>query len=178
MYKKIIIILILVIILSLTTTKTVNTTNNNIIKEIIPKIILNTKEENKEESNKESPIGKIHISKINVDKPLYKVESNLNNVEKNVTILKDSSSLFVLAAHSGTGYNAYFKDLNKLNINDTINLTYKNNNYTYQVINIFEQEKTGYININEQEYDQLFLTTCSYNENKQLIIECKKINSN
>ena len=87
-------------------------------------------------------------------------------------------SIIVLAAHSGTGRNAFFKDLNKLNINDTINLTYTNNHYTYKVINIFEQDKSGYITINEKEYDQLFLTTCSYNKNKQLIIECKKINSN
>lgn len=175
MYKKILTI-ILIVALFILTPEQINEPKK-IIKKIAPKI--NNININEQVSQKEQPIGKVQIPKINLNKSLYKIESKLNNIEENVTILEsDLPSIIILAAHSGTGHNAFFKDLNKLNINDTINLTYTSNNYTYKVINIFEQEKSGYITINEKEYDQLFLTTCSYNKNKQLIIECKKINSN
>lgn len=175
MYKKILTI-IFIVALFILTPEQINEPKK-IIKKIAPKI--NNININEQVSQKEQPIGKVQIPKINLNKSLYKIESKLNNIEENVTILEsDLPSIIILAAHSGTGHNAFFKDLNKLNINDTINLTYTSNNYTYKVINIFEQEKSGYITINEKEYDQLFLTTCSYNKNKQLIIECKKINSN
>lgn len=175
MYKKIL-TLIIIISLFILTPEQINEPKK-IIKKVTPKIININKSE--QTSQKEQPIGKVQIPKINLNKNLYKIGSKLNNVEENVTILESNlPNIIILAAHSGTGHNAFFKDLNKLNINDTINLTYTNANYTYKVINIFEQNKSGYITINEKEYDQLFLTTCSYNKNKQLIIECKKINSN
>lgn len=175
MYKKIL-TLIIIISLFILTPEQINEPKR-IIKKVTPKIININKSE--QTSQKEQPIGKVQIPKINLNKTLYKIGSKLNNVEENVTILESNlPNIIILAAHSGTGHNAFFKDLNKLNINDTINLTYTNANYTYKVINIFEQNKSGYITINEKEYDQLFLTTCSYNKNKQLIIECKKINSN
>ena len=175
MYKKIL-TLIIIISLFILTPEQINEPKR-IIKKVTPKIININKSE--QTSQKEQPIGKVQIPKINLNKTLYKIGSKLNNVEENVTILESNlPNIIILAAHSGTGHNAFFKDLNKLNINDTINLTYTNTNYTYKIINIFEQNKSGYITINEKEYDQLFLTTCSYNKNKQLIIECKKINSN
>lgn len=175
MYKKIL-TLIIIISLFILTPEQINEPKR-IKKKVTPKIININKSE--QASQKEQPIGKVQIPKINLNKTLYKIGSKLNNVEENVTILESNlPNIIILAAHSGTGHNAFFKDLNKLNINDTINLTYTNANYTYKVINIFEQNKSGYITINEKEYDQLFLTTCSYNKNKQLIIECKKINSN
>ena len=164
MYKKILTI-IFIVTLFILTPEQINEPKR-IIKKITPEIANININKDEQVSQKEQPIGKVQIPKINLNKNLYKIGSKLNNVEENVTILEsDLPSIIVLAAHSGTGKNAFFKDLNKLNINDTINLTYTNANYTYNVINIFEQ-------------DRLFLTTCSYNKNKQLIIECKKINSN
>ena len=177
MYKKIL-TLIIIISLFILTPEQINEPKR-IIKKITPKIVNININKDEQVSQKEQPIGKVQIPKINLNKNLYKIGSKLNNVEENVTILEsDLPSIIVLAAHSGTGKNAFFKDLNKLNINDTINLTYTNANYTYNVINIFEQDKSGYITINQKKSDRLFFTTCSYNKNKQLIIECKKINSN
>lgn len=177
MYKKVLTLIIIVTIFVLAPEQ-INEPKK-IIKKMAPEIISININKDEQTPQKEQPIGKVQIPKINLNKSLYKIDSKLNNVEENVTILESNlPSIIVLAAHSGTGRNAFFKDLNKLNINDTINLTYTNNHYTYKVINIFEQDKSGYITINEKEYDQLFLTTCSYNKNKQLIIECKKINSN
>ncbi len=130
----------------------------------------------------EQPIGYLEIDAINLYKELYNISSKHNNIEENVTILKESSnpenkdSLIILAAHSGEGKIAYFNNLNKLKINDKIKFIYYNKEYIFKVTNIFEQDKIGYININKKEESQLILTTCSIsNKNKQLIIESTKI---
>ena len=126
------------------------------------------------------PIGKLEIPKINLTKYLYDQNSSLNNIEENVTILKETISknengLMILAAHSGDSDKAFFNDLDKLTIGDHINLKYKGKEYPYIVTNIFEQEKKGYINIDIKDESQLFLTTCSKAPHKQLIKETKKI---
>lgn len=124
-------------------------------------------------------IGKIIIKKINLEKNLYEINSPQNTVEKNVTILKESTppiekeSIMILAAHSGTGDIAYFNSLDKLELDDLITLIYKNKKYTYAVKNIWEEPKTGYINFNKEKDKQLILTTCSpTNRKKQLVINC------
>lgn len=172
MSKKTIILLLLVIIISLpikiskekpiiSTISTIFNTKNGKTKII-------------------DPIGKLEISKINLKKYLYDQNSSLNNIEENVTIIKETISknengLIILAAHSGDSDKAFFNDLDKLTIGDYINLTYKRKEYLYIVTNIFEQEKKGYINLDIKDESQLFLTTCSKAPHKQLIIETKKI---
>lgn len=126
------------------------------------------------------PIGKLEIPKINLTKYLYDQNNSLNNIEENVTILKETISknengLIILAAHSGDSNKAFFNNLDKLTIGDYINLIYKGKEYLYIVTNIFEQEKKGYINLDIKDESQLFLTTCSKVPHKQLIIETKKI---
>lgn len=122
-------------------------------------------------------IGSLKIKKLNINKPLYKLDSEKNNIEKNVTILKDSimpdqkESIVFLAAHSGTGKTAYFEELNQLTVGDIINLEYKNKKYEYQINKIWEENKNGYIHINKEDSNQLVLTTCSPTKiNKQLVI--------
>ena len=98
----------------------------------------------------EKPIGKIIIDKININKDLYNISSKKNNVEENITILKESifppnpNSIVFIAAHSGNGKKAYFNNLNKLNKNDNIIIEYKQTRYNYVVNNIWETEKNGY----------------------------------
>jgi len=122
-------------------------------------------------------LGTISISAIKlIDKPIYNINSNKNNIEKNITILKESNlnkenSIIFLAAHSGTGEHAYFKNLYKTKINDIIILKIKEKEYLYKINRIFEQNKNGYIQINKKYKNELVLTTCSENKNKQLIIE-------
>lgn len=122
-------------------------------------------------------IGSLKIKKLNINQSLYKLDSEKNNIEKNVTILKDSimpdqkESIVFLAAHSGTGKIAYFEELNQLTVGDIINLEYKNKKYEYQINKIWEENKNGYIHINKEDSNQLVLTTCSPTKiNKQLVI--------
>lgn len=154
--------------------------NKNITKTIINKQSLQgitPKKEIKKE-NKEFPIGKLIIKKIHLNQDLYGKNSSKNNIEENVTILKDSitpdyeKSIIFLAAHSGHGKIAYFKDIHKLKKDDLINLNYKGNNYYYQVKDIWESKKNGIINIQKETKNQLILTTCSKSKDKQLIINC------
>lgn len=176
MFKKIILIIITILIYILCCYKinlyfnkhnTNNTKNekniNSIIKEIIPK--------------KETPIGYLIIDKINLNEELYDINSELNNIEKHVTILKESTlpfeknSTIFLAAHSGTGKIAYFNELDKLSLNEKIILKYKNNTYTYIIKNIWETKKNGTINVPKENKNQLVLTTCSPTKDEyQLII--------
>ena len=145
-------------------------------------ILLNFKIINNKQNN---VIGNIKIKKLNIDEKLYKVESEENNVDKHVTILKESifpnkeNSIIFIAAHSGTGEIAYFKDLNKIEKEDIINLEINNKRYIYTVKDIWEEPKNGYINVNKDDKNQLILTTCSpTNSKKQLIVNCIEKESN
>jgi len=130
---------------------------------------------------KEETIGKLIIPKINLEQNLYPIDSEENTIEKHVTILKDSifpeedNSIMILAAHSGTAGVAYFEHLDELKTNDEIYLTYNKKDYIYKVIEIWEEEKTGFIHINKEKEKQLILTTCSpKKDGYQLVINCIK----
>ena len=192
MLKKILIITFssTLILFILTTIKLEGNTQNkkepykekrNIVEKYKKEIITKQKTNiiNKININNEKPIGKIIINKIKINNNLYDINSKKNNIEENVTILKDSilppskNSIIFIAAHSGNGKKAYFKNLNKLKEKDNIIITYKNKNYNYIVNEIWESKKNGYINIQKEETNQLILTTCSPNhKEKQLIINC------
>ena len=123
-------------------------------------------------------IGTLTIDKLNLSKKIYNINSSHNNVEENVTILNDDINLIVLAAHSGPGYIAFFNDLDKLELNDTVNLTYNNKKLVYKVTNIEEQPKDGTIEINKTDKQRLILTTCSKKDKtKQLVVITKKIDA-
>ncbi len=123
-------------------------------------------------------IGTLTIDKLNLSKKIYNINSSHNNVEENVTILNDDMNLIVLAAHSGPGYIAFFNDLDKLELNDTVNLTYNNKKLVYKVTDIEEQPKDGTIEINKTDKQRLILTTCSKKDKtKQLVVITKKIDA-
>lgn len=138
---------------------------------------------NKIETKKEEYFGILSIPKIKLKTGFYNKNSKNNNVNKNVMLLKDSimpnenGSIIYLAAHSGTGYLAYFKNINKLTNEDIINVSINNKDYQYSVFDIYEVVRNGSIivkrNINEK---YLVLTTCSNNKNMQLVIIAKMIN--
>jgi LPXTG-site transpeptidase (sortase) family protein len=122
-------------------------------------------------------IGNITIPKINLNKGFTDINSEYNTVNKNVQVVKGSTypdqknGNFILAAHSGTSYLAYFKNLYKLEKGDLAYVTYKNMKYTYKIVNIYEQEKTGKIAIyRDVNKTCLTLVTCTKNsKTKQTI---------
>ena len=88
----------------------------------------------------------------------------------------EDNGTFILAAHNGNSYLSFFKDLDKLKIDDIVIIHYNNKKYYYSVNDIYEENKNGKININKNIHENiLVLTTCSNNKNKQLIIVSKLI---
>lgn len=135
-------------------------------------------------NNKDVPkieyIGVLSIPKINLKRGLVDPNSSLNNIEYNVTFLSGSSmpdemcGNVILAAHSGTARISYFKNLDKLDLNDEVIIDYMNNTYKYYVFNKYEIEKTGGANIiRDTNKTTLTLITCKHNTNKQIVVVCE-----
>jgi LPXTG-site transpeptidase (sortase) family protein len=116
-------------------------------------------------------IGYLIIPKINLTKGFVAMDSADNDVEKNIYLVSGSTypdtpkGNLIIAGHSGTGWKAFFNDLEKLTINDIAKVTYNNKTYTYQITKIYKQTKTGKIAI-YRNYAKTTLTliTCTNND--------------
>ena len=132
----------------------------------------------------ENYIAVIEIKKINLKSILVDQKSKQNNVNKHIQIMGSSTmpnvanGTLILAGHSGNGWNAYFKNLIKLKLDDIVTIYYGGMKYNYSVIKIYNQKKNGQIKLNYNHTEtNLILTTChSYDKNKQLIVITKLIN--
>ncbi len=125
----------------------------------------------------ENPIMKLIIPKLNISNNIYEKNSNENNIDKNVVIMNEStlpSDAFgniILGGHSGTGKYAYFKDFDKLELNDLIYLHYNNKEYKYKIINIHKDIKDGKITVTTiQNRSLITLFTCNTKDNKTYLI--------
>ncbi len=119
----------------------------------------------------------IKIPKINLEKGLFSKSSKYNNIEYNVMIHENSDTPLVengnviLLAHSGTSEVSFFKNLNKLEKNDITEIYYQGLKYNYKVVNIYEVEKTGKVEINRNiDKNTLTMITCKHNTNKQIVV--------
>lgn len=131
---------------------------------------------------KNNYIAVLKIPKIGLEKGLCYKGEPCNNVDQNIKILEESNmpdqahSNLILVAHSGNGRAAYFKNIHKLEVKDTISIFYKNSEYQYEVVNWYEIEKTGVAEIvRNSEKNTLTLITCIHNTNKQVIYICEHI---
>lgn len=113
-------------------------------------------------------IGTLEIPKINLSRGFTAIDSPYNTVNKNIEVVKQSNypdvlnGNFILAAHSGNSYLAYFKNLYQLTLGDEAHVIYKNHKYTYKIVNIYLQEKTGKIAIyRDLNKNTLTLITCT-----------------
>ena len=85
---------------------------------------------------------------------------------------------FILAAHSGNSYLAYFKNLYQLTLGDKAYINYKNHRYTYKIVNIYQQEKTGKIAIyRDLNKNTLTLITCTKDSKTQQTIYILELES-
>ena len=116
-------------------------------------------------------IGYLTIPKINLTKGFLDIRSTENDVDKNLLVVEGSNypdkeqGNFIIAGHSGTGWNSFFNDLYKLNENDTVYVTYKGKKYIYLIKNIYKQPKIGKLAI-YRDYTKTTLTliTCTNND--------------
>ena len=139
------------------------------------------KEEVKEHKKIEY-IAVLKIPKINLERGLVVPNSYLNTVDYNIQILKNSAmpdqrfGNVILAAHSGNARISYFRNLDKLDINDNVSISYKGKIYSYKVVNIYDIEKNGKAQIiRNKNVSTLTLVTCRHNTNKQMIVICELV---
>ena len=123
----------------------------------------------------------IEIPKIGLKKGILSKEHMDNNIDKNITILKESNypnelGNIYIAAHSGSGKHSYFNDLTKLKKKDITYLYHENIKYTYEVIEIKSISKETNSSILTTNKNNLILITCNQKDkNKYLVIILKQI---
>ena len=154
--------------------------DNFYIEEQQEEITDNTTTEEVVEEKKETSINYIavlRIPKINFKRGLVDKDSKYNNIKYNIMIHKESDAPdkeggnVILVAHSGTSGVAYFRNVDKLSLNDEIYLDYNNKTYSYKITNIYDIEKTGIAPIRkETTKSTITLITCRHNTNKQIVV--------
>lgn len=122
-------------------------------------------------------IGVLEIPSINLKRGFLDANDKNNTVNKNIQLISPSdmpdvkSGNLILAAHSGNSRVSFFKNLYKLQLNSEALIYYNNIIYTYQLINIYEVEKTGNIEV-DRDYSttSLVLITCNkFNKQNQVV---------
>lgn len=116
-------------------------------------------------------IGFLEIDKIYLKQGLLPINNPYNNINYHVQILPVSNfpdvlnGNFVLAAHSGTSGISYFKNLYKLTNGDIAKVYYNGKIYKYSIVNIYNEEKDGSVNIyRDTSKTTLTLITCTKND--------------
>ncbi len=122
-------------------------------------------------------VGILEIPKIGLKRGFYDLSSPYNNIEQNVTLVHGSrmpdvsGGNLMLMAHSGTAYISYFNQLYRLKMGDSATVTYGGDEYKYKVVNIYDVEKNGTVEISRNySKNTLTLITCTINDDfKQTI---------
>lgn len=122
-------------------------------------------------------VAVLRIPKINLKRGLVDRDSKYNNIKYNIMIHKESGTPdkeggnVILVAHSGTSGVAYFRNVDKLSLNDEIYLDYNNKTYSYKITNIYDIEKTGVVPIRKvTTKSTITLITCRHSTNKQIVV--------
>lgn len=131
---------------------------------------------NSEDQSKNNYLGVLEIPKINLRQGFFEYGSPLNTVDKNIEVIETSqmpdieNSNLILAAHSGNSAIAYFKHLDQLEIGDIVYINYQDKQYKYIIDNIYDKNKTGYIEIiRDKDKNTITLITCKKNTNMQTV---------
>lgn len=128
-------------------------------------------------SNTNAFIGVLEIPKIGLKRGFVDMNSSQNTISRNITIIPGSTypdvanGNFIIAGHSGRGSIAFFKNLYQLTEGDYAYISYQSVKYTYKIVKIYEQEKTGTAKIyRDTTKTTLTLITCTKdNDYKQTI---------
>ena len=150
-------------------------------------VIISEDEATEEELSEEVTndyIGYLTIPKINLTKGFLDKRSSENDVDKNLLVVNGSDypdkdqGNFIIAGHSGTGWNSFFNDLYKLKIGDTATVSFKNKKYTYSIVNIYTQPKIGKLAIyRDYEKTTLTLITCTNNDSTTQTVYIAELSS-
>ena len=119
-------------------------------------------------------IGTLEIPKINLKRGFLNLESPYNNVNRNVTLIENSTmpdvnnGNIILAAHSGNCWVCYFDKLYKLSIGDKASINYNGYKYNYELKNVYNVAKTGTVEVKRNPSKTvLTLITCTHNSDTE-----------
>lgn len=121
---------------------------------------------------------KLNIPKIGLNQSVYEFNSLNNDVDKGIYLVKkyNFSSLkgsLILASHSGSSSISYFKNLDLLDLDDSVFVVYNDNYYYYTITNRYVINKTGKFNYKNDD-KTIYLITCDKkNDKKQLVFKGK-----
>ena len=122
-------------------------------------------------------LGVLEIPRVHLKRGFYNTDNKYNDIKYNVMFLPGSdlpdvqNGNLILVAHSGTGYNSYFRTLYKLNIGDTASVTYNGNVYNYRIVNIYNVDKVGWVDVIRNESKTcLTLITCTKDDDNHQTI--------
>lgn len=122
-------------------------------------------------------IAVLEIPEINLKKGLVDMNNKYNHVDYNIQII-DSSTLpdvlngnLILAGHNGSGYTAFFKNLEKLKINDKVYIYYNDVKYEYTIDKKYDTKKDGKVEITrDNNKTTITLITCKNNSNDLQVV--------
>lgn len=122
-------------------------------------------------------IAVLEIPKINLKKGLVDPSSKYNSISYNVKIINGSqmpdeiNGNLILAGHNGSAYISFFKNLYKLNLNDSVFVYYNGIKYEYKIADIYDVDKTGTVKvIRDKDKTTITLITCKkYSNDKQTV---------
>lgn len=122
-------------------------------------------------------IAVLEIPSINLKRGLVDPNSKYNNVNYNIQIINKSSmpdvvnGNLVLAGHNGASYISFFKNLDKLNVNDKIYIYYGGYKYQYSLSKIYDTPKDGNIEVHrDNNKTTITLITCKKNSKDTQVI--------
>lgn len=129
----------------------------------------------------DSPIIELYIPKIKLKNLVYNLDSDLNDIDKNVVLMNGSdmpnvnNGNLILGGHSGIGKTAYFNKFNNLEIDDEIIVKYDNLLYKYNIVNIYLDDKDGRIRISQLNYTSIVLFTCMPGDKNNYLVIIGKL---
>ena len=118
------------------------------------------------------------IPSINFEMKINDMESEFNDVDYGIELLEFSNinnNVYFFASHSGSGDNCYFNRVKELDVGDNIYIYINNHLLVYEVVDIYNILKNGYMEVDEYLEDVIFLITC-HGYNRQLIVKGLLIN--
>lgn len=132
-------------------------------------------EENQEEEKQEKSSVEINytavleIPKISLKRGVVDSTNNFSSINYAISVDKNSNypneyGNFILYAHSGNSSIAYFKHLNKVDLNDSVYVYFNGIKYHYIIYDKYDIEKTGTTSvISSSNNKYITLITCNQN---------------
>lgn len=158
--------------------------DTSVVNEVINEVQVEEKEEKQEVSSNINYTAILEIPKIGLKKGVVDNTRNFNSI--NYAISVDNSSNypnekgnFILYAHSGNSYIAYFRNLNKVNINDDVYVYYNGVKYHYVIYDKYDIEKTGKAKvISSKDNNYITLITCNQERKGYQVVLIGKLQDN